>query len=46
MRDNADLIVLGIRRIEGNVTPATHFARSVTYKVITQAECPVLTGPT
>jgi nucleotide-binding universal stress UspA family protein len=43
MRDNADLIVLGIRSVEGNVTPATHFSRSVAYKVITQAECPVLT---
>lgn len=43
MRDNADLIVLGIRSAEGSVTAATHFAHSVAYKVVTQAECPVLT---
>jgi nucleotide-binding universal stress UspA family protein len=43
MRDNADLIVLGIRSTVGNITAATHFARSVAYKIVTQAECPVLT---
>jgi nucleotide-binding universal stress UspA family protein len=43
MRDNADLIVLGIRSAAGSVTAATHFAHSVAYKVVTQAECPVLT---
>jgi nucleotide-binding universal stress UspA family protein len=43
MRDNADLIVLGIRSTEGSVTAATHFDHSVAYKVVTQAECPVLT---
>jgi nucleotide-binding universal stress UspA family protein len=43
LRENADLIVLGIRSTVGSVTAATHFAHSVAYKVVTQAECPVLT---
>jgi nucleotide-binding universal stress UspA family protein len=43
MRENVDLIVLGIRSTEGGVTATTHFARSVAYKIVTQAECPVLT---
>ena len=43
MRDNADLIVLGIRSDEGSVMAAKRFAHSVAYKVVTLAECPVLT---
>jgi nucleotide-binding universal stress UspA family protein len=40
---NADMIVLGLRSGEGRLTAATHFARSIAYKVVTRAACPVLT---
>jgi nucleotide-binding universal stress UspA family protein len=39
----ADLIVLGIRGIEGGVGAATHLLQSVAHKLVTQARCPVLT---
>lgn len=38
---NADLIGFGVRRAE---EVSTHFRRTVTYKVVLQAECPVLTA--
>jgi nucleotide-binding universal stress UspA family protein len=43
MRVNADLIVLGIRSATISASAAAHFAHSIVYKVVTQAECPVLT---
>ncbi len=43
LRENADLIVLGIRGAKANPAAATHFTSSITYRVVTQAECPVLT---
>ena len=43
LRENADLIVLGIRGAKANAAAATHFTSSITYRVVTQAECPVLT---
>lgn len=43
LRENADLIVLGIRSVKANAALATHFTNSITYRVVTQAECPVLT---
>lgn len=42
-RHDADLIVLGVRNADGRIASATHFARSIAYKVVTQAVCPVLT---
>jgi len=39
----ADLIVLGVRAALGHLAANTHFSRSGTYKVVTQAKCPVLT---
>jgi len=42
-RHNADLIVLGVRNADQHVTAATHIARSIAYKVVIQATCPVLT---
>jgi len=42
-RHNADMIVLGVRGAEGHLTARTHFTRSIAYKVVTQAGCPVLT---
>lgn len=38
---NADLIGFGVRRAE---EVSTHFRSTVTYKVVLQAECPVLTA--
>ena len=43
LRENADLIVLGIGHAKLSAAVGTHFARSIAYKVVTQAECPVLT---
>ncbi len=40
---NADLIVFGVRSAEQHVTAVSHLTRSVAYKVVTQATCPVLT---
>jgi nucleotide-binding universal stress UspA family protein len=40
---HAHLIVLGVRKPEGSLGLATHFARTTTYKVASQAKCPVLT---
>jgi len=42
-RDGADLIVLGIRGVDGHVNVATHFSNSIAYKIVTTATCPVLT---
>jgi len=39
----ADLIVLGVRGAEGAMTAATHMARPIAHRVVTQARCPVLT---
>jgi len=40
---NADLIVLGVRKPEATVGLTTHFGRTVAYRVISEATCPVLT---
>ena len=42
-RQNVDMIVLGVRSAGGHLTAATHVGRSIAYKVVTQAACPVLT---
>lgn len=39
----ADLIVLGVRGAETGMGMATHLARPVAHRVVTQAQCPVLT---
>ncbi|MGA8614112.1 MAG: universal stress protein, partial [Xanthobacteraceae bacterium] len=39
----ADLIVLGIRGAAGNMGATTHLSRPTAHRVVTQAECPVLT---
>jgi len=39
----ADLVVLGVRAPEGPVALATHTPRSVAYRVVANAPCPVLT---
>jgi len=42
-RRHSHLIVLGVRKPEGSLGLATHFARATAYKVVSQAHCPVLT---
>jgi nucleotide-binding universal stress UspA family protein len=42
-RKRAHLIVLGVHKPEGSLGLATHFARATAYKVVSQANCPVLT---
>ena len=42
-RLDADLIVLGVRSAHGHAMAITHFTRSIAYRVVTQATCPVLT---
>ncbi len=42
-RRHAHLIVLGVRKPEGSLGLATHFARATAYEVVSQANCPVLT---
>ena len=42
-RRHAHLIVLGVRKPQGSLGLATHFARATAYKVVSQANCPVLT---
>jgi len=39
----ADLIVLGVRGAAGHMGAATHLSRPTAHRVVTQAECPVLT---
>ena len=39
----ADLIVLGVRGAEGHMGATTHLLRTTAHRVVTQAECPVLT---
>jgi nucleotide-binding universal stress UspA family protein len=39
----ADLIVLGVRSAGGNIGTATHLLRPTAHRVVTQAQCPVLT---
>ena len=39
----ADLIVLGVRGAAGHMGAATHVSRTTAHRVVTQAECPVLT---
>jgi nucleotide-binding universal stress UspA family protein len=41
-REEADLIVLGVRRFNG-IVRATHLAGAVAHQVVSQAACPVLT---
>jgi nucleotide-binding universal stress UspA family protein len=40
---HADLVVLGVRGAAGHLRVATHLQRSVAYKVVANARCPVLT---
>jgi len=40
---DADLIVLGVRRVDEPISIITHLARSTAHRVLTHAECPVLT---
>ena len=40
---HAHLIVLGVRKPEGSLGLATHFARATACKVVSEATCPVLT---
>ena len=42
-KGNADLIVLGVRRPSGFPGAATHLPMATAHKVVTHAECPVLT---
>lgn len=39
----ADLIVLGVRGAAGHMGATTHLSRPTAHRVVTQAECPVLT---
>ena len=39
----ADLIVLGVRGAEGRMGATTHLLRPIAHRVVTQAQCPVLT---
>jgi nucleotide-binding universal stress UspA family protein len=39
----ADLIVLGVRGAAGHMGATTHLFRTTAHRVVTQAECPVLT---
>ena len=39
----ADLIVLGVRGAEGGMGVTTHLLRPTAHRVVTQAQCPVLT---
>jgi nucleotide-binding universal stress UspA family protein len=39
----ANLIVLGVRKPDGNPERASHFPTTITHKVIAHAACPVLT---
>jgi len=39
----ADLIVLGVRSAEGGMGVTTHLLRPTAHRVVTQAQCPVLT---
>ncbi len=39
----ADLIVLGLRAPEGGIGATTHLFRPIAHRVVTQAQCPVLT---
>jgi nucleotide-binding universal stress UspA family protein len=42
-RHDADLIVLGVRRAKGLPAVIAHIPHSIAYKVVSEAECPVLT---
>ena len=42
-RHDVDMIVLGVRSAHGHAIAVTHFSRSIAYKIVTQATCPVLT---
>jgi nucleotide-binding universal stress UspA family protein len=42
-RHDTDLIVLGVRSAQRHPAATTHFSRSIAYKVVTEAACPVLT---
>jgi nucleotide-binding universal stress UspA family protein len=42
-RRHAHLIVLGVRKPQGSLGLVTHLARATAYKVVSQANCPVLT---
>jgi nucleotide-binding universal stress UspA family protein len=39
----ADVIVLGVRGAEGYMGTTTHLFHTTAHRVVTQAECPVLT---
>ena len=40
---HAHLIVLGVKKAQGSLGLTTHFARATAYKLVSQANCPVLT---
>jgi nucleotide-binding universal stress UspA family protein len=42
-KQNADLIVMGLRAGKGFLPVTTHLVNSIAYSVVTQATCPVLT---
>lgn len=42
-RQQADLIVLGVRNLAEHLVAATHLGRATAHKVVAYAECPVLT---
>jgi nucleotide-binding universal stress UspA family protein len=42
-RQDADMIVLGVRSAHGHAIAITHFSRSIAYTIVTQATCPILT---
>jgi nucleotide-binding universal stress UspA family protein len=39
----ADLIVLGVRGAAGHILSTTHLFRPIAHRIVTHAECPVLT---
>ena len=42
-RRHAHLIVMGVRKPKGSLGVATHFARAIAHRVVSEAKCPVLT---
>ncbi|HJT68635.1 MAG TPA: universal stress protein [Terriglobales bacterium] len=42
-RQQADLIVLGVRNLAEHLGAATHLGRATAHKIVAHAECPVLT---
>lgn len=42
-KQNADLIIIGVRSARGPLKVVTHFVPSIAYEVVAKAQCPVLT---